>query len=423
MNLTEMDIKTIITLLSVGNFAVLAVLAFYRNIAEHRRPYWHFMAGKLLQTLSWLLLGLRGAIPDLASAHAGNTLLLSGFALEAFSLTTVGRPENRWASVFSAIAVAGIAVFWIFAATPSLWVGYATTATMALFLPAFLSLVFAPASSGTRRFIGLFYGVTCLILAFRAWSGFTVGSGVSLLSRNLIQTLSFANMFLLLVVSGSGFLLLFKEEADRRIGESEKKYRTLVEKANEAICIVQDGKVAFANEKTQDLLGLSLDWIVGRPYADFIFPADLKQVAAYESARTEPDRDAHGAGSFRVTNPKGEPVWVLVSATPIEYGGRGAILALMTNIDKLKRMEKEHQDIIGKLQEALADVNTLSGLLPICAFCKKIQDDKGNWSQIEVYIRDRSAANFSHGMCPDCAKTHYPDIFSGADERGKGQDQ
>jgi hypothetical protein len=51
----------------------------------------------------------------------------------------------------------------------------------------------------------------------------------------------------------------------------------------------------------------------------------------------------------------------------------------------------------------------LEGLLPICASCKKIKDDQGSWKQIESYVRDRSEADFSHGICPECARKLYPD--------------
>lgn len=63
-----------------------------------------------------------------------------------------------------------------------------------------------------------------------------------------------------------------------------------------------------------------------------------------------------------------------------------------------------------KLQEALSEVKTLSGLLPICASCKKIRDDRGYWEQIEVYIEDHSNAAFSHGICPECVRKLYPEI-------------
>jgi len=59
------------------------------------------------------------------------------------------------------------------------------------------------------------------------------------------------------------------------------------------------------------------------------------------------------------------------------------------------------------LQKALLQVKILSGLLPICSSCKKIRDGQGRWSQIESYIKEHSEAEFSHGICPDCAKELY----------------
>ena len=61
-------------------------------------------------------------------------------------------------------------------------------------------------------------------------------------------------------------------------------------------------------------------------------------------------------------------------------------------------------------QRLLRRIRTLEGILPVCAGCKKIRDEKGEWLHIESYISDRSDASFSHGICPDCAKELYPDI-------------
>ena len=75
-----------------------------------------------------------------------------------------------------------------------------------------------------------------------------------------------------------------------------------------------------------------------------------------------------------------------------------------------KRQDAERLQLIQELTEALARVKTLSGLLPICASCKKIRDDKGYWQQVDTYIRQRSEANFTHGICPDCAERLYPEF-------------
>jgi len=76
------------------------------------------------------------------------------------------------------------------------------------------------------------------------------------------------------------------------------------------------------------------------------------------------------------------------------------------------RYALERERLILELREVLAHVKTLSGLLPICAGCKKIRDDKGYWSQVESYIARHSEATFTHSLCPDCMQKLYPDISS-----------
>jgi DNA-binding response OmpR family regulator len=71
--------------------------------------------------------------------------------------------------------------------------------------------------------------------------------------------------------------------------------------------------------------------------------------------------------------------------------------------DSLREKEEQQEKLIAKLQEALAEIKTLKGFIPICASCKKIRDDEGYWNQLEAYISKHTDAVFSHGICPDCA--------------------
>lgn len=84
-------------------------------------------------------------------------------------------------------------------------------------------------------------------------------------------------------------------------------------------------------------------------------------------------------------------------------------------LEEKQQSEQERERLIGELQDALARVKMLSGLLPICSSCKKVRDDKGYWNQIEAYIREHSEAEFSHSICPECAKKIYPEIYGSND--------
>ena len=80
-------------------------------------------------------------------------------------------------------------------------------------------------------------------------------------------------------------------------------------------------------------------------------------------------------------------------------------------IYKRKHIEKEREKLVADLQDAVAKVNTLERLLVICSNCKNIRDDKGYWNQIESYIHDHTVSEFSHSICPKCAKKLYPELL------------
>jgi DNA-binding response OmpR family regulator len=78
--------------------------------------------------------------------------------------------------------------------------------------------------------------------------------------------------------------------------------------------------------------------------------------------------------------------------------------------DALREKEKEQERLISELQEALAEIKTLRGFIPICAWCRKVHDDEGYWQQLEAYISKHTDAVFSHGICPECAEKYRGEI-------------
>jgi PAS domain-containing protein len=102
-----------------------------------------------------------------------------------------------------------------------------------------------------------------------------------------------------------------------------------------------------------------------------------------------------------------------VTTSPLRNATGEIISGIMVirNIDQRKKMERERESLISDLNEALVNIKTLRGLIPTCASCKKIKNSKGNWEQMEFYIQKHSEAVFSHGICPECIKKLYPDIY------------
>jgi PAS domain S-box-containing protein len=102
---------------------------------------------------------------------------------------------------------------------------------------------------------------------------------------------------------------------------------------------------------------------------------------------------------------------ILNSALPVRDADGQIMGAIIVNqdISERRRGEIERERLVRQLQDALAEVHTLSGLLPICSSCKKIKDENNQWQRIEQYIAARSTATFTHGLCPDCLQRLFPD--------------
>ncbi|MGH7569279.1 MAG: PAS domain S-box protein [Gemmatimonadales bacterium] len=96
-----------------------------------------------------------------------------------------------------------------------------------------------------------------------------------------------------------------------------------------------------------------------------------------------------------------------VSSQEVTFEGRTVLLAMAVDVSERKRSEEAQARLVRELTAALAEVKTLHGLLPICANCKRVRTHEGGWEQIESYVREHTDADFSHGLCPECAVKLY----------------
>jgi hypothetical protein len=119
------------------------------------------------------------------------------------------------------------------------------------------------------------------------------------------------------------------------------------------------------------------------------------------------------------------PIRKMYRAEKMEQESREKLIKtykeLQAEIVERKLAETAREQTISELKDALARVQQLSGLLPICASCKKIRDDKGYWNQLESYFRTHSSVEFTHSICPSCMKELYPDIKIGDPEHNSQQ--
>ena len=115
---------------------------------------------------------------------------------------------------------------------------------------------------------------------------------------------------------------------------------------------------------------------------------------------------------FDIQRPDGTRRTILGSAVPVidDHGRIEGAVVVNQDITEAKRLEREREELIESLEEARKNIKVLRGLIPICASCKRIRDDRGSWEQMEKYIRDHSEAEFSHGICPECIRRDYPEF-------------
>ena len=224
---------------------------------------------------------------------------------------------------------------------------------------------------------------------------------------------------------GTAFDITEHKRAHDELEKSRKNYKDMFDNAMEGIFqsthggrhkMVNPAHARMFGYKSPEDMVSSVTDISTQIYADV---EDFKKVRSLlaEKASIE-DYE------IQMKRKDGSIFWVSANIHTV-YDDNGNFLYFEgTNVDITphKLAEIERDKLIAELRKALAHVKKLSGMLPICASCKKIRDDKGYWNQIETYIAEHSEADFSHGLCPDCLKKLYPEYYDEIYKTGKDDD-
>ncbi|MBI5676008.1 MAG: PAS domain S-box protein [Nitrospirae bacterium] len=205
--------------------------------------------------------------------------------------------------------------------------------------------------------------------------------------------------------------------SEQKLAASQKLLQDIIDNSSSLIyALDSEGRFLLINRKFESLFGVSRETLIGKT-REVILPPEIAALHRANDLRVIAERQAI---NFDENNdePDGKHSYLSVKFPLLDLQvGEYGIGGISTDITERKKTEEALQRYSSELeksnkmlQEALANIKTLSGMLPICASCKKIRDDKGYWNRIESYITNHSGVLFSHGICPDCEKKMYEEL-------------
>ena len=282
------------------------------------------------------------------------------------------------------------------------------------------------AELGPRVFRLMLGAVVCTIIAELLFTLYVSVYGLSNLAGHFFKIAAYFLVYKAIIESSltRPYETLFRDLKQREsaLAESEERLRTLVrDTASVIVFLDPDLRVREFNLAAQGFFGLERQEILGESFVGRLVPEAFRDQVADLLAGVLAGRTVRGAETPMSSRGGGRPT-LLWNSIPLREPGGGVLGVIISGQDISARIraEQERETLIEELSRALAEIKTLGGLLPICANCKKIRDDQGYWQRLEHYISEHSAATFSHGLCPDCARQLYPDLY-GPDDKVPGE--
>ena len=216
--------------------------------------------------------------------------------------------------------------------------------------------------------------------------------------------------------------MIERKLVDEAVRESERRFRDIVFSMAGWIWEIDEKcTYTYCSDKVQEILGYSPDEIIGKTLFDTKRPDGIQRIRdLFYKAMAEkcPMVDLESWDLHK----EGGCVCLVTSGVPVldDDGNLEGYRGVTKDITEHKRVEADREKLIAELEKALSKIKTLHGLIPICASCKKIRDDNGYWNKLEAYIESHSNAEFSHGICPDCLKTLYPNLSKHKEDHRNG---
>ena len=202
-----------------------------------------------------------------------------------------------------------------------------------------------------------------------------------------------------------------REQAEDALRKSEERFQQFMNNSSAGAYVKdEEGRFVYVNETLARSFERPAEQWLGKTDADFLDGALLSTIVEHDLRVFNEQK----ALTFEevVPTPDGKVRCWLSHKFLLQDGDRKQLGGLSVDITPRKDAERERERLVSDLQQALTEVKTLSGFLPICASCKNIRTDEGYWQQIEAYLGEHSELEFTHGICPVCLEKLYPDFMA-----------
>lgn len=203
---------------------------------------------------------------------------------------------------------------------------------------------------------------------------------------------------------GVTFDITDRKTLETKAREANERERELFDLAPEGILVADsNGSYTDANAAACGMLGWAKSEILGKNILDTV---STDEVLRWEQAKTTLLTGIIQTMEWNLQRKDGSTFPAEITAKIFEDG---RWQSFVRNISDRKNAERLKDELLGRLDASLREIKVLRGFLPICAHCKNIRDEKGAWKQMEVFIQERTNAEFSHSICPSCMHVHYPE--------------
>lgn len=411
-----MDIRTVMVMGFIESvICSMIILSLWRDGRERFRGIGFCALDVGLVAVAHILVGLRGILPDWLSIGF-TTPVATGAAM--LGLIGLSRFVGQRSPLLPNIVVwsAGVLVNSYFAFVQqdiavrnlifaSLLSVFTFQSALVLFRPSDAS--FRPITRGVSIIYMLFTAVNLVRIV-----NFFVGtqSTEDFFQLGNFQVMVSISYQMLLIALTYGLVMMVNKRLISSLHMQEERFAKAFHSSPYAIVITRlsNGEIVDVNLGFESITGYVAGDVIGKDTTELHLWAESYDRSAVVERLLGSGTVRNAEMQFQRKN--GVAMTGLFSAEMFVMNGERYVVSSINDISDRKLLEEDRERLVRELQEALASIKTMSGLVPICANCKKIRDDRGFWNQLEQYLTEHSDATFSHGICPECLQREFPEI-------------